>query len=62
MTATQIITEIQTLAPDERARVMEYVHKVEDQELPASFLEALTELRAGQTIPIADEHFDQPPA
>jgi hypothetical protein len=28
---------------------------------PASFFEALEELREGKTIPIVDEHFDQPP-
>ena len=62
MTATQIIEEIQTLPPDDRARVVEYVRRVEDGEMPASFLEALDELREGKTIPIADEHFDHPPA
>ena len=62
MTAVQIIEEIQTLAPDDRARVVEYVRRVEDGEMPASFLEALDELREGKTIPIADEHFDRPPA
>jgi len=61
MTATQIISEIQTLAPDERARVVEYVRRVENQEMPDSFLEALDELREGKTIPVAAEHFDEPP-
>jgi hypothetical protein len=62
MTATQIIEEIQTLPPDDRARVVEYVRRVEDGVMPASFLEALDELHEGKTIPIADEHFDNPPA
>jgi len=62
MTATQIIEEIQTLPPDDRARVVEYVRRVEDGAMPASFPEALGELREGKTIPIADEHFDNPPA
>jgi len=61
MTATKIIEEIQALEPGERARVVEFVRKVEEQEIPTSFLEALDELRAGKTIPMADEHFDQPP-
>lgn len=62
MTATKIIEEIQALPPDDRARVVEYVRRVEDAAMPASFLEALGELRDGKTIPIADEHFDAPPA
>ena len=62
MTATKIIEEIQALAPDDRARVVEYVRRVEDAEMPASFLEALCELRDGKTIPIDDAHFDAPPA
>jgi hypothetical protein len=61
MTATQIIAEIQTLEPDDRARVVEYIRRVEDGALPASFLQALDELHEGKTIPMADEHFDQPP-
>ena len=62
MTATKIIEEIQALTPDDRARVVEYVRRVEDGEIPAGFLEALDELRDGQTIPIDDAHFDVPPA
>jgi hypothetical protein len=62
MTATKIIEEIQALAPDDRARVVEYVRRVEDAEMPASFLEALGELSDGKTIPIDDAHFDAPPA
>ena len=62
MTATKIIEEIQALAPDDRARVVEYVRRVEDAEIPARFLEALGELRDGKTIPIDDAHFDAPPA
>jgi hypothetical protein len=62
MTATKIIEEIQALPPDDRARVVEYVRRVEDAEMPASFLEALSELRDAKTIPIADAHFDAPPA
>jgi hypothetical protein len=62
MTATKIIEEIQALPPDDRARVVEYVRRVEDAEMPASFLEALGELRDGKTIPIDDAHFDAPPA
>jgi hypothetical protein len=61
MTATQIIAEIETLPSDDRARVVEYVRRVEGDVMPASFLEALEELREGKTIPIVDEHFDQPP-
>ena len=62
MTATKIIEEIQALAPDDRARVVEYVRRVEDTDMPASFLEALDELRDGKNIPIADEHIDAPTA
>ena len=62
MTATKIIEEIQALAPDDRARVVEYVRRVEDADMPGSFLEALGELRDGKTIPIEDKHFDAPPA
>ena len=62
MTATKIIEEIQALPPDDRARVVEYVRRVEDAEMPASFLEALGELRDGKTIPLDDAHFDAPPA
>lgn len=61
MTAAKIIEEIQALEPTERARVVEFVRKVEEQEIPASFIESLEELRAGKTIPMADEHFDKPP-
>ena len=62
MTATKIIEEIAALAPDDRARIVEYVHRVEDADMPASFLEALGELRDGKTLPIDDAHFDAPPA
>jgi hypothetical protein len=62
MTATQIIAEIETLPSDDKARVVEYVRRVEEDAMPESFLKALDELRAGKTIPIKDEHFDQPPA
>lgn len=61
MTAAKIIEEIQALEPTERARVVEFVRKVEEQEIPAGFLESLKELHEGKTIPMADEHFDQPP-
>ena len=61
MTAAKIIEEIQALEPTERARVVEFVRKVEEQEIPAGFMESLEELRAGKTIPMADEHFDEPP-
>ena len=62
MTATKIIEEIAGLSPNDRALVVEYVHRVEDAEMPASFLEALGELRDGKTIPMEDAHFDAPPA
>ena len=61
MTATKIIEEIAGLTPDDRARVVEYVRRVEDAEMPVSFLEALGELRDGKTILIDDAHFDAPP-
>jgi hypothetical protein len=61
MTATQISAEIQTLPSEDRARVVEYVRRVEDDVMPESFLKALDELRDGKTIPVKDEHFDQPP-
>jgi len=61
MTATQIIPEIQMLEADDRARVVEYVRRAEDEAIPATFLEALGELHEGKTIPITDEQFDQPP-
>ena len=49
------------LEADDRARVVEYVRRAEDEAIPATFLEALGELHEGKTIPITDEQFDQPP-
>jgi hypothetical protein len=62
MTANEIIAEIETLPQNERAHIVEYVHRVEDDAVPADFLKAVEELHAGKTIPIEDKHFDQPPA
>ncbi len=62
MNAVEVIAEIQALAPEDRARVVEFVHRVEAGEIPETFLQALKEIDAGEAIPIEDAHFDHPPA
>ncbi len=58
MTAVEIISEIQAMPSDEKARVVEFVHRIEDGEIPESFLTALAELESGKMSDLTDEQFE----
>jgi hypothetical protein len=48
MSAEQVIAEIEALAPAERERVMEYLHRLEEAEIPESFRRGMAQARSGQ--------------
>lgn len=61
MTATQVIAEIDCLAPQERKAVFNHVHELEESMIPESFLRAIAEVERGEFIEMRDEHFHTPP-
>jgi hypothetical protein len=61
MTASQVIAEIDSLAPQERRAVFSHVHELEESMIPESFLRSIAQAERGELIEMRDEHFRTPP-
>ncbi len=53
--------EIRALPTAERARVIEFVHQLEEAEIPASFKQAMSDLDDGRVVDMATA-LNQPPS
>jgi predicted transcriptional regulator len=50
VSATEIIQQIQALPKPERTQVIEYVHQIEDAEIPDSFRQGMADIAAGRVV------------
>lgn len=62
MTATQVITEIENLPPDERETVFLHFRVMEDAMIPDSFRQGMEEVARDELLDVEDTHFQHPPA
>ena len=50
MSVTDIIREIQSLPKAERAKLIEYIHSIEEAEIPDSFRQGMADIEAGRVV------------
>jgi predicted transcriptional regulator len=50
VSVTDIIREIQSLSKAERAKLIEFVHSIEEAEIPDSFRRGMADIEAGRVV------------
>ena len=62
MTAEKVIAEIEALPREERARVVEYVHRLTEAEVPESFRRGMEQALAGRGVEMETALRETPPS
>ncbi len=61
MSTFEVIEQIKTLAPTERAAVAQFVLKEDDSWIPNEFKEAMADAEAGRLVDMETALFEAPP-
>jgi hypothetical protein len=61
MTVETLLQEVKTLPMEERARLFEELHRLEDASVPESFWRGLADCQSGRVMEM-DEALENPPA
>ena len=62
MSVQEIIREIAALPTDQRVQVIEFVHGLEDGDIPESFRQGMADIAAGRVVDIETALNEPPPA
>ena len=62
MSVKEIIREIEALPTDQRAQVIEFVHCLEDGDIPESFRQGMADIEAGRVVDMETALNQPPPA
>jgi predicted transcriptional regulator len=62
MSVTEIIQQIEALPKAERAEVIEYIHRLEEAEVPESFKKGMADIEAGRVVDMETALNEPPPS
>jgi predicted transcriptional regulator len=60
MSVSEIIKGIEALPKDQRAQVIEFVHQLEEGDIPDSFKKGMADIEAGRVVDL-DTALNKPP-
>ena len=60
MSVNEIIKEIEALPKNQRAQVIEFVHQLEEGDIPDSFKKGMADIEAGRVVDM-DTALNKPP-
>lgn len=60
MGVREIIRQIEALPAEERAQVIEFVHRIEEGDVPESFRQGMADIEAGRVVDL-DKALNEPP-
>lgn len=62
MSVAEIIRQIEALPKPEKAKVIEYIHHLEEAEIPESFKKGLADIEAGRVVDMESALREPPPS